>query len=114
MAVNELLSDRVRQALAEIPRVTEKKIFQGITFMINDKMCICVSGENLMCRFDPALQDEVAERNGFMPMVMKGKDLKGYCYIHPEGFKRKADFEYWASLCLAFNEKAKSSKKRKK
>jgi hypothetical protein len=116
MAYDIKLTDRIREYLVQFPKlkIEEKEMFRGITFMINDKMCICVSGENLMCRFDPALQEEVAERNGFLPMIMKGREYKGYCYVDAEGFKRKADFEYWVNLCLAFNEKAKASKKRKK
>ena len=46
--------------------------------MVDGKMCINVSGDNLMCRFNPALQKEIAEKTGFEPMIMKGKGLKGY------------------------------------
>ena len=81
--------------------------------MVNDKMCVNVAGEKLMCRFDPALTETVAGKNGYLPMIMKGKELKGYCFVEPHGFKSKKDFEYWVNLCLDFNEKAKSSKKRK-
>lgn len=80
--------------------------------MVNGKMCINVSGENLMCRFDPALLEEVAEKTGFEPMMMKGKQLNSYCYVTPEGFKTKKNFEYWVNLCLEFNAKAKASKKK--
>ena len=116
MAYDIKLADRIREYLVQFPKlkIEEKTMFRGLAFMVNGKMCINVSGDNLMCRFDPALQEEVAERNGFLPMIMKGKELKGYCYVEPEGFKRKADFEYWAGLCLTFNDKAKSSKKKKK
>ena len=65
-----------------------------------------------MCRFDPEMEGLFAEGIGFQPMIMKGKTLKGYCYINPVGFKAKKDFEYWVHLCLAFNERAKSSKKK--
>jgi hypothetical protein len=82
--------------------------------MVNGKMCISVSSENLMCRFDPHLREEVAEKNGFHPMVMKGKELQGYCYGDPIGFNGKKDFEYWMNLCLDYNERAKSSKKSKR
>jgi hypothetical protein len=43
-------------------------------------------------------------------MIMKGKELKGYCYVNPIGFWSKKDFEYWVDLCLDYNGKAKSSK----
>ncbi len=92
-------------------RVEEKKMFAGLAFMINGKMCVNVSGENLMCRFDPGLTDELTEKPGFLPMIMKGKKLKGYCYIEPNGFIDKNDLEYWIDLCLQFNNKAQTSKK---
>lgn len=112
MAYNEKLADRVREALADLPNITEKKMFSGLAFLVNDKMCINVSGEELMCRFDPVLQDDVSEKRGYRSMIMKGKELKGYCYVSEEGFKPKKDFDYWINLCLDFNSKAKSSKKK--
>ncbi len=113
MAYDTKLADRIREYLVRFPqlKVDEKKMFSGLAFMVNDKMCINVSGEDLMCRFDPALQDEIAEKSGYQPMIMKGKELKGYCYINPIGFKTEKDFDYWVNLCLDYNEKARSSKK---
>jgi TfoX N-terminal domain len=115
MTYDTNLADRIRDYLMQFPKlkVEEKKMFRGLTFMVNGKMCISVSGENLMCRFDPSLQEEVAEKNGFQAMTMKGKEYKGYCYINPIGFKSKKDFEFWINLCLDYNEIAKSSKKNK-
>ena len=113
MAYDIKLVDRIREYLVRFPKlkIDEKEMFRGLTFMVNDKMCVSVSGENLMCRIDPGLQQEVAEKSGFQPMIMKGKVLKGYCYVDPIGFKLKKDFEYWVDLCLDFNERAKPSRK---
>jgi hypothetical protein len=113
MAYDLKLADRIRAYLSEIPKikVKEKVMFRGVSFMVNGKMCVNVSGENLMCRIDPGLIEEVSERNGFLPMMMRGKQLKGYCYVSPDGFKSKEDFEYWLHLCLDFNPKARASKK---
>jgi hypothetical protein len=44
---------------------------------------------------------------------MKGKEYKGYCYINPNGFKDRKNFEFFINLCLEYNKVAKSSKKRK-
>lgn len=111
MAYNEKLVEKLRIALSDIPNVEEKKMFGGLAFLVNDKMCINVSGENLMCRFDPNWENEISKRKGFEKVFMKGKVFKGYCYVKPEGFKTKKDFNFWLNLCLQFNEKAKSSKK---
>lgn len=109
------LAARIRTYLESIPKikVEEKEMFKGLAFLVNGKMCVNVSGENLMCRYDPELEAEVSERTGFQPMIMKGKQLRGYCYVSEEGYKSKTNFEYWLKLCLDFNEKAKASKKKK-
>ena len=96
MAYHTKLADRIRKYLTAIPHIIieEKKMFRGLTFMINDKMCVCVSGENLMCRFDPVLQEELSEKIGFQPMVMKGSEYKGYCYVNPDGIKTKNNLSF--------------------
>lgn len=115
MAYNTQLADRIREHLVQRPtlKIEEKEMFRGLVFMVNGKMCINVSDQNLMCRFDPALQETIAEKPGYKPMIMKGKELRGYCYVNPAGWKTKKEFLYWVELCLAFNEKAKASKKKK-
>lgn len=113
MAYNAKLADRVREYLAHLPniQIEEKKMFGGLSFLVNGKMCVNVSGEKLMCRFDPSLLEEITKRKGFQTMIMKGKEYKGYCYVSPEGIKTENDFDYWIKLCLSFNEQAKSTKR---
>lgn len=111
MAYNENLADRVREALADIPNVEEKKMFRGVTFMVNDKMCVCVSGDELMLRLDPEITDQLVEENGTRPMIHGGKNMKGFIYISEERFRYKKDFDHWIKLALDYNPKAKSSKK---
>jgi hypothetical protein len=113
MAYDIKLAEKVRQKLTEFKNfdIEEKRLFGGLAFMVNGKMCINVSGHNLMCRFDPILTEKLVNKTGFLPMIMKGKEYKGYCFVEPKGFKSKKDFEFWVNLCLDFNDKAKSSKK---
>ena len=116
MAYDTLLADRVREYLAEFPKldIEEKEMFSGLAFLVNGKMCVNISGQNLMCRFDPTLTEELSEKVGFIQTIMKGKEYKGYCYVEPTGIKNKKDFEFWINLCLDFNDRAKSSKTREK
>lgn len=113
MAYNIKLAERVRTYLTKFPPLTieEKKMFSGLAFLVNGKMCINVSGENLMCRFDPDLTPSLETKTGFTPVIMKGSELKGYCYVEPAGFTNKKDFEFWMKLCLDYNDRAKASKK---
>ena len=115
MAYDTNLADRVREYLAEIPDidVEEKPMFNVLNFMVNGKTCVCVSDEKLMLRFDSSRQEELYEKDGYETMLMKGKEYKGYCYINPDGFKNRKDFEFFLNICLEYNKVAKSSKKRK-
>lgn len=114
MAYDTHLADRVRQYLSNVPGIQfeEKKMFGGMAFMVHDKMCVNVSGDNLMCRFDPALTKELSQKTGFLPMVMRGREYQGYCYVEPIGFEVEKDFEFWVNLCLDYNPQAKVSKKK--
>lgn len=113
MAYNKEFANRIREQLAQVPDIAieEKNMFGGLAFMVNDKMCINVSDDNLMCRYPVALQEEIAEKKGFLPMIMKGKEMAGYCYVSPEGYKLKKDFDFWIKLCLDYNKEAKKSKR---
>lgn len=113
MAYSSKLAGRIRAYLAEVPglQIEEKKMFGGLAFMVNAKMCVCVSGENLMCRFDPRLQEAVAAKKRFQEMIMNGRIYKGYCRISPEGIRTDSDFGYYMNLCLDYNKKTEPSKK---
>lgn len=112
MAYNEKLADRIRERLSEVPKVKEKEMMGGLTFMVNDKMCIGIIKDEMMCRIDPALQEAALERTGCRIMDFTGRPMKGYIMVAENGMKNKKDFEYWIMLCLDFNKKAKRSKKK--
>ena len=114
MAYNEKITDRIREALIDVPNVEEKKMFRGVTFMVNGKMCISVGDNEIMCRIDPGLHDEVIEKRGCHTMMMKGREYKGYVLVDEDGIKTKKDFEFWIQLALDFNIRAKAAPKKKK
>ncbi len=80
MAYNEKLADRTREIISLVhKKVEEKKMFGGLCFMVNGKMCVGVEQERLMVRLDPARYDEVMEKDGCRPMDFTGKIMKGFC-----------------------------------
>ncbi|HUI30585.1 MAG TPA: TfoX/Sxy family protein [Candidatus Acidoferrales bacterium] len=113
MAYNELLADRVRAALGHVQRVQEKRMFGGIAFMVNGKMCITVGDNRLMCRIDPDLHEAAIKRKAVRPVRMRGKEYKGYVYVHEDGIKSDRDFSCWVDLCLGFNRRIKAPQKSK-
>lgn len=112
MAYDEKLADKIREALADrgITNVEEKKMFRGLCFMVNDKMCVCASADELMCRIGPEYK-EALELNGVRGMIRNGKALKDYVFVSPAAMKTKKEFDNWIDKSLAFNKFAKASKK---
>ncbi len=113
MAYNEKLAARIRERLESTRKVKEKEMMGGLTFMVNDKMCIGVIKDEIMCRIDPTLQENALERTGCRIMDFTGRPMKGYVMVDDSGMKSKKNFDYWIEMCLDFNKKAKSSKKKK-
>jgi TfoX/Sxy family transcriptional regulator of competence genes len=113
MAYNTKLADRIREALQHLPHVEEKEMFKGICFMVDGKMCVCVSGDEMMCRVGADAQETALENSYARQMVMRGKPMMDYVYVSEEGFQSQKDFDFWIKLSLDFNPLAKASKKKK-
>lgn len=113
MAYNEQLTNRIREALAHLPKVEEKKMFRGVTFMVNGKMCISAGNDEMMCRIDPNVFEVVLEKNGCRPIIHGGRMMKGFVFVNEENLHNKKEFNYWINLALDFNRKAKTSVKKK-
>lgn len=113
MAYDEKLADRIRESLEDVKKVKEKAMMGGLTFMVNDKMCIGIIKGEMMCRIDPELQEEALARQGCRIMDFTGRPMKGYVMVDDTGMRSKKDFDHWIQLALDFNKRAKSSKKKK-
>jgi TfoX/Sxy family transcriptional regulator of competence genes len=114
MAYNEKLTNRVREALSHLPQVEEKKMFRGVAFMVNGKMCISAGDDELMFRIDPVVYEEALKKKGTRPVIMKGREYKGYVYVNEKEIKTKKEFDYWVELALDFNKNIKVRRKVKK
>jgi TfoX/Sxy family transcriptional regulator of competence genes len=114
MAYSERLANRIREKFTDLPNVSEKEMMGGLTFMLNDKMCVGVIKDELMCRIDPTLHDAAVEKKGCRTMDFTKRPMRGYVLIDDNGLKTQKDFDYWIDLALDFNKYAKSSKPKKK
>jgi TfoX/Sxy family transcriptional regulator of competence genes len=114
MRYDQKLADRIREALIGQADVEEKTMFQGMCFMVNGKMCICVRDDEMMCRIGPEKYGAALEMSGCRPMIHGGRVMKGFVFVSSEGYKDKKDFDRWIVLSLEFNKVAKASKRRRK
>jgi TfoX/Sxy family transcriptional regulator of competence genes len=114
MAFDEKLADRTREILARThPETEEKRMFGGLCFMVDEKMCLGIVKESLMVRLDPERMEEFLEMEGCRPMDFSGKSMKGFVYVDPEALTRESNLKYWIDQALEYNPKAKVTKKKK-
>ena len=114
MAYNEKLADRTREIISRTHQnIEEKKMFGGLCFMVNEKMCVGVEQQRLMVRLDPAEYNKAIEKEGCKPMNFTGKIMKGYVFVDIDALKTKKQLEYWLGLALEYNQVAKPSVKKR-
>lgn len=96
------LAQRIRDALAGNPAVTEKKMFGGVAFLRHGLMFVGVSGSSLMARVGPDNHDDALRRAHVRPMDFTGKPMKGYVYVDAPGIERAEDLGAWLDRSQAF------------
>lgn len=113
MAYNEALADRVREALAaHTDDLEEKAMFGGLCFMVEEKMCVCINKEGLLCRIGADAAEQAIEDNGVSHMVHGGRLMKDFVYVDADVVRGKKELDYWVGRALVFNKRAKPAKKK--
>ena len=111
--MDELLFERIRSMLLDRGvEWEEKRMMGGLTFMVDDKMCLGTFKQGLLCRVDPAEREALLQRPWAEIIRQGGREMKGYVHVAPEGYAAYEDLEFWLVKCLEFNPKAKASKKK--
>ena len=114
MAYDSYLAERIDTILKQksVPHHA-KKMMGGLCYMVDDKMCLGIVKDHLMCRVGPDAYEECLEKEGCRPMDFTGRPMNGYVFIDPIGLDLDEQLEYWIQLCLDFHPLAKASKKKK-
>ena len=97
MAYDEDLAHRIRELIGG-RGVEEKRMFGGLAFMINGNMSVCASGHGgLMVRVPPDDTDKLLTRAHVEPMIMAGRETRGWLRVSIEGVKTKRQLQGWVS-----------------
>jgi TfoX/Sxy family transcriptional regulator of competence genes len=101
MAYDENLADRVRAILASEPSLSERKMFGGLAFMIDGRMCCGIVGHELMLRLGPEGSDAALKRPNVRPMDFTGRPMTSRVFVAPEGLRGIA-LRRWVENAAAF------------
>ena len=98
MAYDEDLAYRIRELVAAERGVEEKRMFGGLAFLISGNMAVAASGHGgLMVRVPPDQTEQLVAREHAEPMVMAGRETRGWIRVSIDGAKTKRQLQGWVS-----------------
>ena len=81
MAYDEALAERIRDRLAPLPDVTDKRMFGSLAFLTDGRLTVGVTGDDLMVRVGPAAAADALTRPGTSPMQMGNRRMRGWIRV---------------------------------
>ena len=98
MAYDEKVAERIRHAFKGRRDIAERKMFGGLAFLLQGRMCCGIVGNDLMVRVSADKFDAVMRGRHVRPMDFTGKPLRGFVYVSPPGFRTAIALHTWLSL----------------
>ena len=87
MPYNEAIADQVRLGLTHLPDTHEIKMYGGVAFMVNNKMCVCIGGskaDNIIAYIGMDAYEDALKRKGAHP-IMNDRLTKDYIDLDSGG-----------------------------
>ncbi len=99
MAYDEELANRIREVLEDEPGLRERKMFGGLAFLIGGNLAVSVSRRGgLMVRADPAGSDQLVATTAAEPMVMQGREMRGWLYLEATDVRTMRQLRRWVGV----------------
>lgn len=114
MAYDEALADRARSAIGKRPDVSEKKMFGGVAFLLDEKMFVGIVKEELLVRVGPERFEEALARPHVRPMDFTGRPMVGFVYVAAPGCRTVKQVAAWAERAEKFVATVEKKPKRAK
>ena len=103
MAYDEDLANRIRELVASERGVDEKRMFGGLAFLINGNMSVAASGQGgLLVRVPPEETDKLLAGAHVSPMVMAGREARGWLRVDADGVKSKRQLQSWVTRGVTY------------
>lgn len=101
MAYDPVLAERIRAELSRHVEFTEKKMFGGLSFLVNGNMCCGITGSDLVLRLTPEGVERALEQPDTRPMDFTGKPMKSMVYVSAEGTASVVGLRRWISTAAS-------------
>jgi TfoX/Sxy family transcriptional regulator of competence genes len=103
VAYDEDLANRIRELLGSERGIEEKRMFGGLAFLVNGNMSVAVSGQSgLLVRVPREDTDKLLARSHVSPMVMAGREARGWLRVDADGVQTKRQLQGWVTRGVGY------------
>jgi hypothetical protein len=100
MAYDEGLAQRIREQVADHSGITEKKMFGGLSFLLNGNMACGVIKDELIVRVGP--DSDAVHQPHARPFDFTGRPMNGWVVVAPAGFESDQSLQHWVEQGVHF------------
>jgi TfoX/Sxy family transcriptional regulator of competence genes len=102
MAFDESLAARIRAHLGKRNGVAERKMFGGITFLLQGNMCCGVHRDALIVRLGPEEAARALREPHTRVFDLTGRPMKAWVLVEPKGLATIAQLENWVDRAAKY------------
>ena len=82
--------------------LSSKRMFGGITFLLDGNMLCCASPKGLMVRVGAEAEERALESPHASPCMGAGRRMPGFIMIDPQGIAKDSDLAGWIKLARSY------------
>ena len=102
MAYDEGLAERIRGILEELGRVSERRMFGGLAFLMRGHMTVGIVKDELMVRVGPETHDQAVREPYARAMDFTGRPMKGFVFVSSPGLESDTDLQRWVERSVSY------------
>lgn len=102
MAYDEGLAERLREILADEPNLEEKRMFGGLSFLLNGNLSVGVIADELIVRVGPDAHAEALDQPGVRAFDFTGRSMVGWVVVAPESIEDDVALQSWVESGMRF------------
>jgi TfoX/Sxy family transcriptional regulator of competence genes len=102
MPFDAVIAERIANMVKRRKGFTQKKMFGGVAFLFQAKMCIGLSHDTLIARVGPEMYKTLLKQPFVREFDFTGKPMKGWVMVEPEGYRDDEALRFWIETASQF------------
>ena len=107
MPYNEEVVNALRSAVGRLPlsaadQLSERRMFGGLSMLLNGKMLAGVIDSRIVIRLSDEELSEALKLPYVSPMDFTGKPMRNFAFVNPAGFATDEEWSLWIEKSLEY------------